>query len=177
MADPGSTGGGARRSPHLVGGLLPKVAAKCFERHGFHAAEILLNWPAIVGTEIASFTLPYRVRWPKAPDRIVQDDRPAAGRGQKTALDILVEGGRAHEIPYRKRAILERINAYFGYRAVTDVHPISAPLPRNERPRPLRRPSEAAVAAQRKALPPIADDGLAQALARLGANVAARKGR
>ena len=39
------------------GSYVPKVTAKCFERHGFHLVEIILNWPAIVGRSLA------RIEW------------------------------------------------------------------------------------------------------------------
>lgn len=162
------------RTLRQVGLFVPKAASRCFDRHGFHASELLIKWDAIVGAEIAAFTLPHRVRWPKAPDRLAEEARAPAGQGQKSALELLVEGGRAHEIPYRKRQILDRINAYFGYRAITDIHPIAAPLPRQPQALPLKRASPEAVALVRGSLGEIPDQGLNEALARLGASIAMR---
>lgn len=162
------------RALRQIGLFVPKAASRCFDRHGFHASELLIKWEAIVGAEIAAFTLPHRVRWPKAPDRLAEEARAPAGRGQKSALDLLVEGGRAHEIPYRKRQILDRINAYFGYRAITDIHPIAAPLPRQAQAAPLKRASPEAIAKVRGTLGDIPDTGLSEALARLGASIEMR---
>jgi hypothetical protein len=162
------------RALRQIGLFVPKAASRCFDRHGFHAAELLIKWEAIVGPEIAAFTLPHRVRWPKAPDRLTEAPRAPAGRGQTSALDLLVEGGRAHEIPYCKRQILDRINAYFGDRAITDIHPIAAPLPRRAQAAPLRRASPEAIAKVRDTLGEIADPNLSQSLARLGASIELR---
>ena len=53
---------GIRKDPlwnfKLVGAFMPRATAKACEKHGFHAAEIILNWPAIVGADIAAFTAP-----------------------------------------------------------------------------------------------------------------------
>ena len=40
-----------------------------------------------------------------------------------------MDGSKAVEIQYRGTQILERINAYFGYRAVSELRVLQAPLP------------------------------------------------
>jgi hypothetical protein len=162
-----------------LGAFVPKATAKVFETHGFHKAELILNWPSIVGHELAQFTAPRRIRWPKAPDRIAGETRPAAPGarrvGIKSALEVWVEGGRAHEIPYLKAPIIQRINTYFGYRAITDLVPVSGPVRMNAAPPVrVRRASAEGIAREQRRLGLSLDDPLAAALARLGANIAAR---
>ncbi len=171
---------GFRKDPtwnfRSVGAFVPKATAKAYEAHGFHAAEIILNWAAIVGPNLAAYTVPRRIRWPKAPDRLGAEARaPQSGRGVKSALEIWVAGGRAHEMPYLKAPIIQRINAYFGYRAITDVVAVDGPVPQPTplKPRRVVSPAELDAARQSAQLP--ADDPLADALARLGANIAKRK--
>ncbi len=167
---------GLRKDPlwnfKLVGAFMPRATAKACEKHGFHAAEIILNWPAIVGAEIASFTAPRRIRWPKAPSR--DGGGPTlsgvAQRGVKSALEIWVEGGRAHEIPYLKAPIIARINTFFGYRAITDILPVSGPIgvKREQMPR-VRHVEPVEVKRVQAALKLPEDDPLGEALAKLGA--------
>ncbi len=169
-----------------VGAFVAKATSKAREKQGLHAAEIVINWPAIVGPDLAAYTAPRRIRWPKAPDRLA--DRPsfAPGSGlqkrtggapmQKTTLEIWVAGGRAHEIPYLKGPIMARINAYFGYRAVTDILPVDGPVIR-PRPQPRRAaPTAAEIGATAEAHGIALDDPLGQALAKLGANIKRGKG-
>ena len=83
---------------------------------------------------------------------------------------LRVEGARALDIHYQSRQILERVNAHFGYAAVTELRLVQAPLParaaspaapaRSASPAPL--PEEVAS---------IADAGLREALRRLGAHL------
>jgi hypothetical protein len=177
-----------------VGIFVPKATARAREAHGLHAADIILNWPAIVGPALAAYTAPRRIRWARAPDRLpsgvtAQAPKPLAktgGKGaltskglsaaQKTTLEIWVAGGRGHEIPYLKAQILNRINAYFGYRAITDLLPVDGPMvrPQVAVKRTPPKPEEIAAVAAQLSLP--SDDPLAQSLAKLGANIA-RKAR
>lgn len=173
---------GLRRDPlwnfRLVGAFMPRATAKACEKHGFHAAEIILNWPAIVGPELAAYTAPRRIRWPKAPDRETGDGgggkKPAshAARNVKSALEMWVEGGRAHEIPYLKGPIIARVNTYFGYRAITDILPVSGPIRSKREALPKIKPADPQEVARVQAkLALAADDPLNEALARLGALV------
>ncbi len=168
---------GFRKDPtwsfRAVGTFVPKATTKAREAHGLHTAEIIMNWPAIVGPQLSAFTSPRRIRWPKAPglERETQRASQPLHRGQKTTLEIWVAGGRAHEIPYLKGPIIARINAYFGYRAVTDLMPVDGPVMR-PKTAPLRTPptpQEITRVAAANKLP--TDDPLALSLAKLGANI------
>jgi hypothetical protein len=178
----GQSNTGLRKDPlwnfRVVGTFVPRATANAREKHGLHAAEIIINWPAIVGPALADYTAPRRIRWPRAPggDR----DGPKApqpfNRAQKTTLEIWVAGGRAHEIPYLKASIISRINSYFGYRAITDIMPVDGPIMR-PRPKPKARastPAEIDAAAKAHAIK-LDGDPLAEALAKLAANVARRR--
>lgn len=173
---------GLRRDPlwnfRLVGAFVPRATAKACEKHGFHAAEIILNWPAIVGAELAAFTAPRRIRWPKAPTRDDETTKSptTAGRGVKSALEMWVEGGRAHEIPYLKGPIIARINTYFGYRAITDILPVSGPIKAKREKLPeIRRADPKDVSRVKAKLELADDDPLCDALARLGALIERRR--
>ena len=171
---------GLRKDPtwnfRAVGTFVPKATAKARESHGFHAAEIIVNWPAIVGPQLAGYTAPRRIRWPRATGMANASGAKSGGpmnRAQKTTLEIWVAGGRGHEIPYLKSAIISRINSYFGYRAVTDILPVDGPIMR-PRSMPVKRaatPAEVEAAATAYKIK-LDGDPLSEALAMLAANIA-----
>ena len=111
--------------PKAVGSFVPKLARKAFEKFGFAAAAVLTDWREIVGPEIAACTAPERLRWPKPADGGA-GDAPAPRSG--ATLILRVEPARALDVQYKTAQIVERINAYFGYRAVTEIRLMQAPL-------------------------------------------------
>jgi hypothetical protein len=131
----------------------------------------LSEWAAIVGGELAQFTMPDRVVWPRRREE--GDDAPQRGWREEGAVLVLrVEGPRAIEVQYRSGQILERVNSYFGYRAVVEMRILQAPVVRQTSPHPTP-----ALALDPKALPPsakIEDSGLRAALVRLGSAAKAR---
>jgi hypothetical protein len=83
---------------------------------------------------------------------------------------LRVEGPAAIEIQHLTNVICDRVNQFLGWRAVARVRLQQAPLRRGQR---TKTPAPDPIAAARIAstLPEIADEGLKQALARLGAAV------
>ena len=110
-----------------AGSYVPQLTNKAFEKFGFHTAEIMLDWPRIAGTDIASWTAPERIRWPRLPNGdTVTDGGPRRG----STLTLRVEPARALDVEYRAAEIIDRINRYFGYRAVETLKLVQAPLER-----------------------------------------------
>ena len=113
-----------------------------FEKYGFPAAAILTDWAAIAGTELAAFTAPERLKWPRK-----SCDADDAGTRAGATLILRVDGPRALEVEHlRPERLIERINASFGYRAVADIRVLQAPLARRDAPR--KRRARAAVAGE-----------------------------
>ena len=86
---------------------------------------------------------------------------------------LRVEPSRALDVQYKTALIIERINAYFGYQAVTDIRLTQAPLARPKAPSPAR-PSPKAVlgpSLTRTDASGIEDADLRQALERLGSSI------
>ena len=110
-----------------VGSFVPKLTTKVFEKYGFHSAEIMTNWAQVAGADVAAWSEPERIRWPRSPNVETEDN--ATGR-QGATLVIRVEPARALDIEYRGAEIIERINRYFGYRAVETLRIVQAPLTR-----------------------------------------------
>ena len=141
--------------------LLGKVVGETFTRQGFASAELVTRWTEIVGPEISAHSEPIRIQWP----------RPAPGEERRPgALILRVEGPAAIEIQHLANVVCERINGFLGWRAIDRIALRQAPLRRASRkPAPTADPAAAARIAA--SLPQIADEGLRQALARLGAAV------
>jgi hypothetical protein len=141
--------------------ILRKTLDEAFARQGFASTELVTRWSEIVGAEIAAHSEPEKIRWP----RPVAGEAPAAG-----TLVLRVEGPTAIEIQHLSRVILERVNRFFGWQAVTQLALRQAPLTR--RPPPAApRPDPEGVARMAATLSDIEDASLRDALARLGAAV------
>jgi len=157
----------ARVHARVIGAYVPKLTRKAFEKYGFSATSLLTDWPSIVGAEVAGFAAPERLKWPR---NAVSGEAEAGAEGLPGAVLVLrVDPARALDVQYKTQQILERINVYFGYRAVAELRILQAPLVKHTsarapvvtaKPRSLT-PSEASE------LSDIADEQLRTALARL----------
>ena len=142
--------------PRPLATLLSRMLKRSGLGRGFGAAGILTDWPAIVGAEMARHCL---------PEKLVH------GRGMESGtLHLRVAGAWATELQHLEPIILERINGYFGYRAVAGLRvsqgPVPEPAPHTlPEPRPLDAAAERRLAAQ---LAGIQDESLRRALERLG---------
>jgi len=161
--------------PRRLAALLPGITRKALERFGFAYADLLSQWPTIVGPELAAHAVPERIRWPRRADE--EQGRP--GRRTGGILVVRVDGPIAVEIQHRAPLIAERINAFYGYFAVASVKVVQGPLSasRESREAPKPRPgrvdeTDAAKLAQK--VEEIGDDGLRAALLRLGRGVLGR---
>lgn len=165
-----------RTGPKMVGAHVPAITKKAFERFGFPQAALLTDWEAIIGPELARFTEPERLKWPRpsenAPDDESQSKPVPAGKMRKPPRDftgatlvLRVDGPLAIEVQHKSVQIIERINGYFGFRAVTELRILQAPVVRKlSRPVPPRQPPPVVP------LPP-GTTPLEQALLQLGRHV------
>jgi hypothetical protein len=154
-----------------VGSFVPGLTRKAFEKYGFSAATLITDWAAIAGRELAAYTIPERLKWPRPVERSDEDAAEAAKGRPGATLVLRVDGGRSLDVQHNARQIVERINAYFGYAAVAELRIVQAPIGLEDRyarpaPRVSARPLTQEVAH-------VADPGLRDALARLGAEIKA----
>lgn len=141
--------------------LVPKVVGESFARAGFASAELVTRWSEIVGADIAVLSEPIKIQW----------QRPAQGEEREPGTLVLrVHGPAAIEIQHLGEVICERVNRFFGWRAVARLAFRQAPLRRGSRKSP-RRDDTAAAAQISERLSDVSDDDLKAALARLGAAV------
>jgi hypothetical protein len=142
--------------------LLGGVFAEAYAKQGFASRELVTRWSEIAGVEIAAYSQPMKMQWP----------RPLEGQPQEPATLILrVEGPMALEIQHSSHVILERVNRFLGWNAVGKISLRQAPLSRPAAQRRMKPPEPAAVAEVADRLTSIENDELRQALARLGASL------
>jgi hypothetical protein len=148
-----------------------KIVGKTFAQQGFGSAELVTRWTEIVGQNIGANSEPIKIQWMRpAPSH------PSRASGERSAwtqepgtLVLRVEGPAAIEVQHLTNVICDRVNQFFGWRAIARVKLQQAPLRRGQRKTPAPDPTAAARIAA--TLSEIADEGLKQALARLGAAV------
>jgi hypothetical protein len=161
----------AAAAPRPIGAYAARTLDPAARARGFATTAILSEWAAIVGSELAQFTMPDRVVWPRRREE--HDDALQRGRREEGAILVLrVEGPRAIEVQHRSGQILERVNTYFGYRAVVEMRILQAPVTRKAKPPPSRPlPLDPDVLPRSAG---IASDSLRTALLRLGSAAKAR---
>ena len=156
-------GGRGRHAGGALRGPLGEAAA----RRGFAEPEVLVRWPEIVGADLAGRCVPVKVSY----------GRRAPGLG--ATLTVRVTGAHGPEVELLAPTILERINAFYGYRAVARLRITQAGAPGGfaepaagfSGPGADDVPSPEARARAEDLTRDIAHPGLRRALARLGARV------
>ncbi|MGA9007507.1 MAG: DciA family protein [Xanthobacteraceae bacterium] len=151
----------ARPTARQLRDIAGKIVGESFRRQGFASAELVTRWREIVGAEIAACSEPLKIQW----QRTVQGEDPEPG-----TLVLRVEGPTAIEIQHFATLICERVNQFLGWRAVGRLALRQAPLRRGTSKK--TRAADPATAARiAETLSDIGDDGLKEALARLGAAI------
>jgi hypothetical protein len=135
-----------------------------FRRQGFAQQDIVTRWSEIVGPALGATSLPEKLGFP-----------PGKRRGG--TLIVRVDGGMALELQHLSPQVIERVNGYFGYRAVEKIVIRQGPLP----PRVMRRKTQAKKlspedeASLEKQLSDTKDSRLRNALKSLGGAVLGRQ--
>lgn len=109
--------------PRALAASLPKAARKSLRRHGFAEAGVVTDWPTIVGPLLSAHSAPQRLTFPR-------------GSRLDGTLHVLVSGPFSTELQHLEPMVIERINGYFGYRAIARLRLVQGVLPR---PEPRRR--------------------------------------
>jgi hypothetical protein len=155
--------------PTPLAALVPGLMAKAYERHGFAQGEILAHWAEIVGADLAAFTRPERVRWPRSP----ASPETRTGRKSGGTLVVRVDGPVAIELQHSTPQIMDRINGFYGYGAIVAIKIVQGPIARRDRVRPrvpdrLDDAREARIAGR---VAGVADERLRATLSNLGRGV------
>ena len=142
-----------------------RVTGPIRRKRGLAEMALISEWPDIIGAALAAECLPLRVA------------QGADGTGG--TLHIRVSGALALELQHLQPQVIDRINGYFGYRAIARIALQQGPI-RVRKPKalaPVTPPSDEDAAALAAQLDTIDDDDLRQALETLGRGVLSRKQR
>jgi hypothetical protein len=144
---------------------IPRIAGAALGKRGFGEAQLVTQWEAVIGPELAAKL---------SPDRITF----ARGERRAGTLRLRVDSGFALEAQHLEPMIIERINGFFGYGAIARIALVQGPPRHAARaaapPRALDREEQRAL---EERVATVADPMLREALARLGAAVIASRRR
>lgn len=142
-----------------LGEGLGSVLDPVLRKRGFASRDLVAHWPSIAPPPYDRLTLPDRLAWPRK-------DSP----GQGATLYLRCREGHAMAVEHEGGAIAAAINRYYGYYLVAAVRPAAMPFEDNS-PAPSQPPAPLPGAKREKlaaTLSPVEDDGLREALERLG---------
>lgn len=99
----------ARGGPaRAISDLMPEVGRTAFRQFGFVQSSVVTRWPEIVGLRHAEVCAPEAIRFPP-------------GEKVDGILELVVIPAHAPLIQHVIPEIIERVNRFFGYRAVSRV--------------------------------------------------------
>ena len=111
-----------------IADLMPQIGRAAFRRFGFVQSSVVTRWPEIVGERHAQVCMPEAIRFPP-------------GEKSDGILQLVVVPSHAPLIQHVIPEIMERVNRFFGYKAVSRVKlrqgavkPIRAEGPRTAPP-------------------------------------------
>jgi hypothetical protein len=91
-----------------VAELVPQIGRAAFRRFGFVQSSVVTRWPEIVGPRHAQVCMPEAIRFPP-------------GEKSDGILQLVVLPAHAPLIQHVIPEIMERVNRFFGYKAVARV--------------------------------------------------------
>jgi hypothetical protein len=163
-----STTRGFKQTGHLLGDQIRRAG----ESRGFAVSRVVTHWAEVAGSDIARIAQPVKISY---------------GRGGLGAtLTVLTTGAQAPMLEMQKEKLRERVNAAYGYNAISRIHitqtsPSGFSEGRAEfgmpRPGPQQEPDREILSAVHETVTPIENDELRAALERLGHNVIVRSKR
>jgi hypothetical protein len=148
----------ARRGggPMALADSLRTVTRRALGQRSLAEQSLILDWPSIVGDDVAKLCTPQGLSFPRRDRRI------------DGTLTLKTPSGQASRLQHLSPQLIERINGYLGYRAVARLRLLhgAAPGPGERAPEP--SPCDGVDSAPAPAGEAIADPALRAALARLG---------
>lgn len=102
--------------PRPLARMIPTIAGKALGRKAMAFGALITDWASIVGPELALRAAPLKLSFP-------------AGQRTDAVLHLRVSGAQALLVQHEEPQILERINGFFGFRAVARLRLVHAPPP------------------------------------------------
>jgi len=158
---------GAKQLSDLVGKAMTPVCRK----RGFASVDIIASWADIVGERYGTRVQPERLVWPRRPDRTDPETPP-----EPATLVVHTDGATALMLSHDSAQVLERINTFYGWRAIGRIKILQKPVQvkRNAPRKALRPLTQSEEQRLEQNLEGVENDRLREALKKLGAQVIAR---
>lgn len=106
------------RGLRAISTALPALKHHLLGGRSVELGGLMADWSAIVGAETAARSLPRKIYFPRTGCRL------------DATLLVRVEPGWALEMQHKEPLLIERINGYFGYRAITRLRLQQGPVSR-----------------------------------------------
>lgn len=148
-----------------IGTLVPKVAKSSFEKYGFAYSDLVHNWEAVVGAPLSQQCVPKKMVWPRGRHH---EQTRSGGTLHLTCLSAF-----AVDLQHQQAQIIDRINQFYGYQAVSALSFTQARhlFENSEKPTPTPSLSEMEKEQIKERTSAVNDPGLAKALETLGQNI------
>ena len=169
MAARTKAGDGPKRLNRVVsaGEALQKALDPAFRKRGFASRDIVARWTAMAPPPYDRVAAPDRLVWPR-------NERHAGG----ATLYLRCAPGHALALSHEGAAIAAAVNRYFGYVLVSAVRLSAEPLATARQATPNQPPRTQEPDPEiDRAVAHVADDGLKDALRRLGRGIKGNSGR
>ncbi|PPR49068.1 MAG: hypothetical protein CFH23_00149 [Alphaproteobacteria bacterium MarineAlpha6_Bin1] len=92
-----------------IGDTLPKILKTKLKKVNFVEMSVIKNWKEIVGDDIAKNCWPIKIFF-------------SDGNNSNGKIAIKVKRGWSLEIEYKNQEIIEKLNQYFGYKAISKIN-------------------------------------------------------
>ena len=92
-----------------IGDTLPKILKTKLKKVNFVEMSVIKNWKEIVGDDIAKNCWPIKIFF-------------SDGNNSNGKITIKVKRGWSLEIEYKNQEIIEKLNQYFGYKAISKIN-------------------------------------------------------
>lgn len=160
----------SRKGFQRTSSLLRDRIRKAGETRGFAVTRVLTHWAEIVGQDRAAICKPVDVKYGR--------------QGFGATLTVLTTGAQAPMLEMQKEKLREKVNAAYGYNAITKLHITqTAPIGFAEgqaqfatAPKPAEKTIDPEAAKEARAMAaPVGDQDLRKALERLAGNVLSKE--
>lgn len=158
-----------RKNARRVSSLVERDIKRMGEKRGFTETRLLTHWADIAGPDTAAICRPVKVGFPR--------------NGFGAILTLLTTGAQAPMLQMRLPQIIDRVNACYGYRAISRID-ITQTAPTGfaegqaefaPRTKTRAEPDAECKAQARQKTADVGDEGLRQSLERLAANIISKQ--
>lgn len=159
---------GFKRTDSLLSGQIRRAS----ETRGFAQSRLLTQWAEIVGQDTAAIANPVEVSYGR--------------QGLGATLTLLTTGANAPMLEMQKEQLRAKVNAIYGYNAISRVRITQTAATGfaegkvafgHQKPQPKAAPNLALRQQAAQTAQPVSDNGLRDALARLGENILNKNNR